>query len=120
MPIRRSQSRQGFGRRVSAQRDAMGEAVYLLWPTDRDRNPAGPIPGLSIVGYVGDREATEMFLGLDVRPVSEDGRAAAGVDAAHGGRRIQTAVAEDEDTGGCHLLDQGPGGRCPLAQVLER
>src|ERR1700722_5553644 len=37
-------------------------------------------------------------LGRGKRPGGEGGRAAAGVDAAHGGRRVQTAVAEDEDT----------------------
>jgi hypothetical protein len=72
--------------------------VHLLRPADRDRDPAGPVPRLGIVGHIDDREAAEVLLGLDERPVGEDGRAAARVDAAHGGRRVQTAVAEDEDT----------------------
>ena len=78
----------------------MREAVHLLRPADRDRDPAGPVPRLGIAGYIDDRETAEVLLGLGKRPVGEDGRAAARVDAAHGGRRVQASVAEDEDTGG--------------------
>ena len=77
---------------------ASREAVHLLRPADRDGDPAGPVPRLGIVGHVDDREAAEVLLGLDERPIGEDGRAAARVDAAHDGRRVQAAVAEDEDT----------------------
>ena len=101
-------------------RQAMREAVHLLWPADRDRDPAGPVPRVGIVGHIDDRETTEVFLGLGERPVGEDGRTAARVDAEQGGRRVQPAVAEDEDTGGLHLLPHGPGGRAPLAQLLHR
>src|SRR6266571_74482 len=120
MPIRTSLSRQGLRLRVSARRYAMREAVHLLRPADRDRDPAGPVPRLGIAGHIDDRETAEVLLGLDERPVGEEGRAAARVDAAHDGRRVQTAVAEDEDTGVRHLLDQGPAGRAPLAHLLQR
>src|SRR6476619_971162 len=60
----------------------MREAVHLLRPADRDRDPAGPVPGRLLVGHIDDREAAEVLLGLDVRPVGEDGRAAAAVDAS--------------------------------------
>src|SRR6266571_5575445 len=120
MAIRTSESSQGLRLRVSAQRYAMREAVYLLRPADRDRDPAGPIPRLGIAGHIDDRETAEVLLGLDERPVGEEGRAAARVDAAHDGRRVQTAVAEDEDTGDRHLLDQGPSGRAPFAHLLQR
>ena len=45
--------------RVNAQRYAMREAVHLLRPADRHRNPAGPVPGPGIVGHIDDRETTE-------------------------------------------------------------
>src|SRR5215467_12014656 len=99
MPIRTPRSRQGIRLRISAQRYAMREAVQLLRPADRDRDPAGPIPCLGIVGHIDDRETAQVLLGLDERAVTEDRRAAARVHAAHNGRRVKTAVAEDEDAG---------------------
>jgi NAD(P)-dependent dehydrogenase (short-subunit alcohol dehydrogenase family) len=96
------------------------EAVHLLRPADRDRDPPGPVPRLGVAGHVDDREAAEVLLGLGERPVGEDGRAAARVDAAHDGRRVQAAVAEDEGARVGHLLDHGPAGRAPLAYVLLR
>ena len=75
------------------------QAVRFLRPDDRDRDPAGPIPCPGIVGHINDRETAEMLLGLDERPVGEYRRAAGRVDAAQGGRRVEAAVAEDEDTG---------------------
>jgi hypothetical protein len=39
--------------RVSAQRYAMREAVHLLRPADRDRDPAGPVPRPGIAGHIG-------------------------------------------------------------------
>src|SRR5262252_6368254 len=98
----------------------MREAVHLLRPADRDRDPAGPVSRLGIVGHIDDGEPAEVLLGLDVRPDSEYGRAAARVDAAHGGRRVQTAVAEDEDTCVRHLLNESPAGLASLAQLLQR
>ena len=86
----------------------MREAVHLLRPADRDRDPAGPVARLGVAWHIDDRETAEMLLGLGERPVGEDGRAATRVDAAHGGRRVEAAVAEDEDAGRRHLLDQGP------------
>src|SRR6516164_6969357 len=120
MLIRSSQSGQGLGLGASARRYAMRETVHLLRPADGDRDPAGPMPCLGIVGHIDDGETAEVLLGLDEGAVGEYGRAAARVDAAHDRRRVQTAVAEDEDTGGRHLLDQGSGGRAPLAQLLHR
>jgi hypothetical protein len=99
--------------------DAVREAVHLLRPADRDRDSAGPVPRLGIVGHIDDRETAKVLLRLGERSVGEDGRAAAGVDAAHSRRRVQAAVAEDEDTGGRHLLDHGPGGRASLAHFLQ-
>jgi hypothetical protein len=49
----------------------MREAVYLLRPADRDRDPAGPIPCRGIVGHIDDRETAEVLLGLDERSVGE-------------------------------------------------
>src|SRR5215469_11929303 len=120
MPIRTSPSRRGLGLHVDVQRYAMREAVHLLGPADRDRDPAGPIPCRVVVGHIDDRETAKVLLGLGERPVGEYRRAACRVDAAHGGRRVQTAIAEDENTSVRHLLDQGPGGRCPLVQLVQR
>jgi len=55
----------------AAQRYAMWESVYLLWPTDRDRDPASPVPCCGIVSHIDDGEAAEMLLGLDERSVGE-------------------------------------------------
>src|SRR5689334_23036382 len=52
MPIRTWQLRRGFRLRVSAQCDVMREAVHLLRPADRDRDPAGPVPGCLLVGHI--------------------------------------------------------------------
>ena len=71
LPIGASQSRQGLRLRVSAHRYAMREAVHLLRPADRDRDPAGPIPCLGIVGHIDDCETAEVLLSLDKRPVGE-------------------------------------------------
>jgi hypothetical protein len=54
----------------------MREAVQLLRPADRDRDPAGPIPRLGIAGHIDNRETAEVLLGLDERPVGEEGLAA--------------------------------------------
>jgi len=52
---------------------AVREAVHLLRPADRDRDPAGPVPRRGIVGHIDDREAAEVLLALDERPVGEQG-----------------------------------------------
>jgi hypothetical protein len=80
---RSSQSRQGLGLGVGAHPYAMREAVHLLRPADRDRDPSGPVPCLGVVGHIDDRETTEVLLGLDERPVGEYGRTAVRVDAAN-------------------------------------
>ena len=93
--IRASRLRRVFGLRAGAPR-----AMRKQCPScggHRDRDPARPVPRLGIVWHVDDREAAKVLLGLGERPVSEDGRAAARVDAADSGRRVQAAVAEDED-----------------------
>jgi hypothetical protein len=97
----------------------MREAVHLLRPADRDRDPAGPVPRPGIVRHINYGETAEVLLGLDERPVGEQGRAAARIDTAHDGRCVQAAVTEDEDTRGRHLLDHGPARRAPLAQLLQ-
>ena len=48
-PAPSSEASRGLGLRVSAQPDATREAVHLLRPADRDRDPAGP------VSCLGDR-----------------------------------------------------------------
>jgi hypothetical protein len=52
MPVRTSQSSQDFGLRVCARR-GMREAVDLLRPADRDRDPAGPVPRLAVMIFAG-------------------------------------------------------------------
>jgi hypothetical protein len=43
----------------------MRKAVHLLWPADRDRDPAGPVPCLSIAGHIDDRETADSTPGQD-------------------------------------------------------
>jgi hypothetical protein len=72
--------------------------VHLLRPADRDRDPAGPVARLGIAGHIDDRETAEVLLGLDERPVGEDGRAAARADAANGGPKYQTPSLYGENS----------------------
>src|SRR5689334_11508250 len=57
---------------TSFRRSTLCEAVQLLWPADRDRDPAGPVQRLGIVGHIDDRETAEVLLGLGERPVLAD------------------------------------------------
>src|SRR5689334_32489 len=41
---------------TSFRHSTLCEAVHLLWPADRDRDPAGPVPRLGIVGHIDNRE----------------------------------------------------------------
>jgi hypothetical protein len=44
--------------------------VHFLRPADRDRDPAGPIPCLGVVGHINDGKAAELLPGLG-EPVGE-------------------------------------------------
>jgi len=83
------------------------EAPNLLWPTACHRDLSRPQTCRLLVGHVHDGEAAEVFLGLDIRAVREQWRAARRIDAEHRRRVVQTA-GEHEDPGRLHLSQQGP------------
>src|SRR4029450_302869 len=61
------------------------EASHLLRPTAGHRDLSRPQPRSLLVGHTHDGEAAEVLLGLDVRTVGEQRRAAGRIDTEHGG-----------------------------------
>ena len=95
------------------------EASHLLRPTAGHRDLSRPQPRRLLVGHIHDGEAAEVLLGLDVRTVGEQRRAARRIDTEHGGSVVQ-AAGEDEDPGSLHLCQQRPDSLGLLAQLLVR
>ncbi len=99
---------------------AVREAVHLLRPADRDGDPAGPVARVLVGGDLDDRQAAEVLLGLDERPVGEDGRLVLRDDAADRGRGVQAAVGEDEDSRGSPSRRRPPGRACLVRPTSPR
>ena len=95
------------------------ETSHLLRPTAGHRDLSRPQPRRILVVHRHDGEAAEVFLGLDVRTVGEQRRAARRIDVEHRGIRVQ-AVGVDEHPGFVHLCPQRPDGLGLLAQLLVR